>query len=43
MALHLGAMNIPPGYWRAPRVRMAEPKPRAFKPISKTGLYDYNP
>ncbi len=43
MALHLGAMNIPPGYWRAPRVRMAEPKPGAFKPISKTGLYDYNP
>lgn len=43
MALHLGSLDLPPGYWQSRKIRMAEPKPGAFKPIRKTGLYDYNP
>ena len=43
MALHIGGLNLGAGYWRAARIRMAESKPGAFKPIRKTGLYDFNP
>ena len=43
MALHLGGLDIPPGYWKARKIKMAEPKPGAFKPIRKTGFYDFNP
>lgn len=46
MALHLGSLAQDPGHWRKrpPQIRMAEPRPGAFKPIKgAAGLYDFNP